>query len=370
MKKILFAFGLIGAMYCSSYAVDLDDVIDDVWDIADDKSNQTFGLCYRPSNTGISGDICSIVNNADLSFDACAILPPIPGFEKRKSNVSFSGLKSLCRENVREFADISSTAMKNVAENLADDTGLSDKTTLPNGLTVDKYLKRWNAKDILGDDGNIVKSLAMKNDNKSLKMLMDYDKIQGGKGSIAEIDPSQIKAPSDLSEYRKSRQELAKSFYISSQDMSPSSISAKTKQQIQSNGGNKNTSNGDELAQNLINGMSQDFEFAKANEIGNALAIYANNNPNYIALPTEDVYQYLRSDLKLQMVHDIRKQQIEEAKIIADITEKWERKRAIASLIADKEVIMSQKFDEEGARKEIEKIIAGANDSSDIPQIP
>lgn len=76
-----------------------------------------------------------------------------------------------------------------------------------------------------------------------------------------------------------------------------------------------------------------------------------------IAIPTQDYVKLLRKDLQPGAIAQIRRQQAQEVALISQIEEKWERKYNLAKLLIDKEVILSQTFDEKKAREEANRIV-------------
>ncbi|BAM12552.1 hypothetical protein HCN_1342 [Helicobacter cinaedi PAGU611] len=56
-------------------------------------------------------------------------------------------------------------------------------------------------------------------------------------------------------------------------------------------------------------------------------------------------------------IAQIRRQQAQEVALISQIEEKWERKYNLAKLLIDKEVILSQTFDEKKVREEANRIV-------------
>lgn len=359
MKKIvLIVISSVGAL-AISLSGGVNKIFGSVWDTLDKGTNQILSVCYSPSNVSSSIDACSLLNKlGNLEFNACSIAPPIPQFKKKDRDISLSGLKSLCDSQVKEFSNVASTSASNIAENLIDENGLSDKTTLPNGMKVKDYLKRWDVRNIFKNNSNkgAVKTYLMNDRQSSLRILMDYDKhAKDGRG-LDEISVENIKVSKDLETYRKDRQELAESFYNNRKETSANSISSSVSLAISGKKGSEAQSS----ARDFLTAKKEQIETAKANEIGQALRIYSNQNDS-IAIPTQETVDFLRADLKPQAIEKIRRQQLEEAQIIADVNEKWSKREAIVELIVDKEVIMNEKFDEEAARAEIENVIASAN---------
>ena len=368
MKKIAFVMGFISILGINAQALDLgsvvDKVIDDVWDMFDKNTNQIASVCYTPTDTSLSFDVCSLLDKlGNLEGDVCSLAPDIPGFKKKSRDISLSGLKSLCNAKVKEFSNVVSTTAVNTAENIIDEDKLSEKTELPNGMKVKDYLKRWNINSVLKDTSgsNLARTYFMAKDQQLLRLLMDYDKSSNNKGGkdISEIPIEDIRASKDLETYKEDRQELAKAIYNNRKETSATSISGSVSLEISG----KQGENAQSSARDFLATKKNQINNAKANEIGQALQIYANKNDS-IAIPTQETVELLRVDLRPKLVAQIRKQQIEEAQIIADITEKWDRREAIAELIVDKEVIMNEKFDEETAKREIEDVISSALSSA------
>ncbi|OEZ15058.1 hypothetical protein A0L49_08760 [Campylobacter jejuni] len=372
-KKTLMALSMTTIILSiNANAANIDNILGDflggIFSALDKSSSQSLSMCYTPeSNFGLdsSGDICSIVNKLP-SMDVCSLVPEIPGFRKKSQSVSLSGLRQLCKTNTKAFSDISSSALNNVAENVIDNsTGeISETTKLPNGKTVGSFVRSWNINNFVKEQTgktNFVETMLSSNNNQALRLAMDYSKSAEASGKEpGDISSADIKAPKTLEDYRKGRQELAKSFYSASEDVSASSISGGASLKVKGKKGKEAQS----AAREYLTSKEDDFNMAKANEIGNALSVYNANRPGNLAIPTQEYVDILRQDLQPTAVAQIRKQQLEEAEIIARITEKWDRKKAIAALVADKEVIMNEEFDNEAAQKEIDQIVSSASSGS------
>ena len=369
------AFGLddltgnIGGVVDSLTGGSLSNIINNIWKKTDSSTGQIASVCYQPSVKFDRNDTCGFINNlSSLETNICDFAPPIPGMKKKDTKVALSGLKSLCNAQRQKFSNIVSTTANNYAEHLIEESGLSDEnTTLPNGKKVKDYLRRWNVNDIIKDKSgtNVARTYFMNKDQKSLKLLMDYDKsIHSNGNSVNAMTTDEIQAPADLESYRDDRQELARTLFNNTKETSATAVSALAKLSI-SGGANGQKLQGQE-AQNkaleIVQNKKEQIEYAKANEIGHALNIHAAKN-NSLAIPTQEMVSLLRKDLQHQAIAQIRQQQMEEATIIANISEKWDRRAAIAELMVDKEVIMNEEFDEEAAQQAIDQIASGGGNS-------
>lgn len=360
MKKI----ALFGFLTIHSFALSLDDILNDgiggIFDILDTATAGTLSVCYVPEkiSTG-AGDICSFVNSlSELEMNVCDLAPNIPGFQKKQKHLGLSGLKSLCDAQVKDFSNIASTTASNVAQHYVDETGLSeDKLTLANGMKPKDFAKRWNISSVLKKQTgtNLVREYIKDGKQEELKLLMDFDSsILGGKKDITEITIDDLKAPQTLEDYNEQRDELAKSLYKNNDEVSTRTVSNSVKVKLSEF---NDSAKAKEAVNELLNNKKEQLRIARANEVGQRLRLKSDKND--LAIPTEETVQGVRRDLRPKLIAQIRKQQIREAEEIAKVNEKWDKREAMLELIAEKELIMNEKFDENSAKKEIETILAG-----------
>ena len=349
-KLMMIGVCFFGSLNCA-YAFNLGNIFQDIWGTLDKGTNGLVGVCYQPDFNIGSFDACSILNSiGDLEVDVCSLAPPIPGFTKKSKEVGLSGLKAFCDAKQRQFENVISKTASDVAENTLEDGRISDKTTLPNGEKVKDYLKKWSVSSIAKKAGSssVVKTALAEGNQKVLSLIQDYGKSFGAK-QIEDVKVADIKAPSDMVAYKEQVAELASSFFENASQTSSSAISSV----ISAGVADKNPEEAQEYAKNYLNEKKKQFELAKANEIGQKLSV--ERGLNHLAIPTQEYVELQREDIQLEMIAEIRQQQLKEAQIIAEVTEKWNRREAIAEIIADKEVIMAQKFDEEEELLELEK---------------
>lgn len=343
-------------------AIDIGGLFDDIWNTLDKGTNGLVGVCYEPDFNAGSFDACSILDAVgNLEVDVCNLAPPVPGFTKKSKEIGLSGLKAFCDAKQRQFEDAVSKTASDVAEHTFENGKISDKTTLPNGQRVKDYLKNWNVSTIarkMGTDSAIKSALSSGN-QKVLALIQEYGKTAGAK-SIESVTISDIKAPADMVAYKEQVAELASAYFGNANQTSSSSISSV----IAAGVADKSPDDAQEYAKNYLNEKKKQFELAKASEIGQRISL--ERASNHLAIPTQEYVELQRKDIQLEMIADIKKQQLKEAQIIAEVSEKWDRKQAIAEIIADKEVIMSQEFEEDKEKNlleaEIEEITNKATD--------
>ena len=180
--------------------------------------------------------------------------------------------------------------------------------------------------------------------------MQEYAKTSGAK-SIEDIKVEDIKVAGDMLEYKNQVVELAASFFDNVQQTSTAAISSILSGKI----AGKDPDEAQTLVKDYMAEKKMQFRTAKANEIGHKISLA--RDASYIPIPTQEYVDTLRYDLKLEAIADIRKQQMKEAQIMAEVSEKWDRREALADIIADKEIIMAQEFDEEAEKNILDQQI-------------
>ncbi|WP_096022121.1 hypothetical protein [Campylobacter lanienae] len=381
MRKIFINSIVATTLATNSFSINLDSIIDSAqgslggllgnsisqyWKEIDKYTSGVAGMCYTPSVSLGSGDICDVVNSiANLNFNVCGLAPSLSGMQKKSQYIGLYGLKRLCSNQIREFKDIASSTIQDFSEDVFGEQPKAVK--LPNGKSVEEHFKMWNINDIVmkdNTDNSLVKKYILNNDNAMVRLMMDYSVTK----EATNKNPSDItikdiaKAPSDLKSYNQGIYDLSKTISDNTNDTSAYSIGSAIKLKV-------NDANGDPTqAQKHLNDIQRQYDIAKNIEISNALKLAREDSD--IPIPTQDYIDILREDLKPKAVAQIRKQQLRDAQIVKEINEKWDRKVAINKLIADKEVIMSLQFNENEAKAKIESIVNSVGTTGSIGGIP
>ena len=366
MKKFSTIF--FGSLIClsSAFAYDFssafnstfDKFTDKIWDKINESTNGLAGVCYEPSDTSIDiASVCEQVSKIDnMDIQVCSIAPDLPGFSKKSKNIGIDGLRQFCEAQTRDFSEIISTTGINSSENIWNEkeAKFEDKI-LPNGQKYSEYLKVWDINQVLKKDGdkvNIIRDYVLNRREDELGLLMSYHKSANAKGKkIGDIKLEEIKAPANLEEYKKGVFELASSFSKSQKDTAPSNVGSSLSLQLS----NVSETEAQNVSRQYVSNMRSNWQNAKANEIGQALELARTNND--ISIPTQEYVNIIRADKKPQVIAQIRKQQMREAQIISEINAKWDKREILTKLIADKEVIMSMKFNEDLAKAKINEIV-------------
>lgn len=362
MKKYFLVFSLLAIINLN--AVSLDDVVDNVLGKLDKKFDNIFSNSLSLSETCFDTkidfdtdfDICKIASAIDkLKIDSCSLI----GGEGGKQ-IGLSGANAFCNAKVKKFSDYASKQVSDFAEYAslnADDETKQFLSKLPNGQDMKTYLRTWDINSITNKNSpeNQVLEYLKQGNQEVVNLFMDYAKSNGAKTDPSEIKIEDLQAPANLEEYKKGISESVKNYKKILKDTSPSDISSLVRSKIQNR---KDNENNEDLAKNLVQQNKKQFDLAKNIEIGQALSA---KKYEKIAIPTQEYVNGIRRDLRPEMIAKIRKQQAIEIETISQIEEKWQKKYEIAKLLADKEVILAQKFDEQGAKAEIDKIIQNAN---------
>lgn len=357
MKKMkrVFVVGMLG-VFCfssSASAFSLNSIVKDLWGEIDKGTNGLASVCYTPDVDMGSLDPCAVLDKiGNIELDVCKLAPPLPGFKKKEKTVGLSGLQAFCKAKVRQFESVVSKTAGDIVENTFENGKIAETGKLPNGDKITDYLKKWDLGQVLKKSGaeNAVYQSIINGKNKAVEVLQEYAKTAGAK-SIEDIKVEDIKVAGDMLEYKNQVAELASSFFDNVQQTSSSTISSILSGRI----AGKDPDEAQTLVKDYMAEKKKQFKTAKANEIGHKISL--SRDSSYIPIPTQEYVDTLRYDLKLEAIADIRKQQLKEAQIMAEVSEKWDRREALADIIADKEIIMAQEFDEEAEKNILDEQI-------------
>lgn len=371
-KKILIPLALASVMSVQTYALSIDSVADKVvggiFDSIDEKFNGLFKeslslieTCYDADvDLNLDNlDVCEIAGELDkIQINVCSLI----GGSGTKNVRPINGVQRLCNNKAREFKDyVSKTASDAVEYSVLDSENLDFASKLPSGKTMREFLKGWDINEIFKDDSptNVVANYLKNGNMKAVALFMEYAKLNNKEVSQLKIED--LQAPANLEEYKKGVVESTKTHksFLDSTNLNNITSLAKAKMQ----GVSDKSSAGSEV----VKGYKKEFDLAKNAEIAYTLA---NADYQKIAIPTQEYVSSLRIDLQPEAIAQIRKQQAYESATINKITEKWERKYSLAKLLADKEAILAQSFDEQSAKSEIEQIIASASSSGTSGILP
>lgn len=268
--------------------------------------------------------------------------------------ISSSAIISMCNNAIKKFEDYSSKKIGDYSRWEAINTSKSSNSTkLPNGQTQSQYNKNWDIENVMKTK-NTISSYLTNGNMIAINTIMDYAKSSSAKTDINKIQIEDIKAPQTLEKYDEGIINSVIQYQSALREISAKKLSGEISKELSSSSPN----NYAKVTSEYLEKQKVNFDIAKNIEISNVLA---NSDYKKISIPTDQYVQTMRSDLRPVLVGQIRKQQAYEVSVVSAIEEKYQKKFDIATLLADKEIIMAQSFDEESAKAQIEQI---ANSSS------
>ncbi|WP_103588606.1 hypothetical protein [Campylobacter concisus] len=359
----LYAFDASGALN-GLINSGLSGLISSSFNQIDNATGNLIGQCYAPANSG-SGDfdICSVVNQVgNIDDNICGLLPNVPGFTKKSKSIGLKGeisnvknsISSYCSSKQKEFKDILASTQVEMLDVLSEKAKKNQK--LPNGMGIDEFNDKWSdIKTVISQNKPSLFMTAIQTNNQDvLKLMRDNDRFKKSE-SINDIQMTDFGVAKNITEYNELRQNLANQSSNNKFVTLPSNISSNVAVSLKN--AKVKGSAAQRKAQEITGKQKEFIEIAKANEI--SLALDVNRQKGDYALPIEEMVKIARIDKQPQIIAEMRDQQKREAYLIASINERWDKREALIDLLATKEVILNEPFDEASAKSEIESIVSG-----------
>ena len=359
----LYAFDASGALN-GLINSGLSGLISSSFNQIDNATGNLIGQCYAPANSG-SGDfdICSVVNQVgNIDDNICGLLPNVPGFTKKSKSIGLKGeisnvknsISSYCSSKQKEFKDILASTQVEMLDVLSEKAKKNQK--LPNGMGIDEFNNKWSdIKTVISQNKPSLFMTAIQANNQDvLKLMRDNDRFKKSE-SINDIQMTDFGVAKNITEYNELRQNLANQSSNNKFVTLLSNISSNVAVSLKN--AKVKGSAAQRKAQEITGKQKEFIEIAKANEI--SLALDVNRQKGDYALPIEEMVKIARIDKQPQIIAEMRDQQKREAYLIASINERWDKREALIDLLATKEVILNEPFDEASAKSEIESIVSG-----------
>ena len=376
MKKSKILIAGILAWTCGSnlYAFDasgtlngfinsgLSGLISSSFNQIDNATGNLVGQCYAPAGSG-DFDICSIVNQVgNINDNICGLLPSVPGFVKKSKSIGLrdeisdvkNSISSYCSSKQKEFKDVLASTQAEMLDILNEKIKKNQK--LPNGMGVDEFNEKWSdIKTVISENKPSLFMTAIQTNNQDvLKLMRDNDRFKKSE-NINDIKMTDFGVAKNITEYNELRQNLANQSSNNKFVTLPSNISSNVAVSLKN--AKVKGSAAQRKAQEITSKQKEFIEVAKASEI--SLALDVNRQKGDYALPIEEMVKIARIDKQPQIIAEMRDQQKREAYLIALINERWDKREALIDLLATKEVILNEPFDEASAKSEIESIVSG-----------
>ena len=340
----------------------LSGLISSSFNQIDNATGNLVGQCYAPAGSG-DFDICSIVNQVgNINDNICGLLPSVPGFVKKSKSIGLrdeisdvkNSISSYCSSKQKEFKDVLASTQAEMLDVLNEKIKKNQK--LPNGMGVDEFNEKWSdIKTVISENKPSLFMTAIQTNNQDvLKLMRDNDRFKKSE-NINDIKMTDFGVAKNITEYNELRQNLANQSSNNKFVTLPSNISSNVAVSLKN--AKVKGSAAQRKAQEITSKQKEFIEVAKASEI--SLALDVNRQKGDYALPIEEMVKIARIDKQPQIIADMRDQQKREAYLIASINERWDKREALIDLLATKEVILNEPFDEASAKSEIESIVSG-----------
>ena len=340
----------------------LSGLISSSFNQIDNATGNLVGQCYAPAGSG-DFDICSIVNQVgNINDNICGLLPSVPGFVKKSKSIGLrdeisdvkNSISSYCSSKQKEFKDVLASTQAEMLDVLNEKIKKNQK--LPNGMGVDEFNEKWSdIKTVISENKPSLFMTAIQTNNQDvLKLMRDNDRFKKSE-NINDIKMTDFGVAKNITEYNELRQNLANQSSNNKFVTLPSNISSNVAVSLKN--ARVKGSAAQRKAQEITSKQKEFIEVAKASEI--SLALDVNRQKGDYALPIEEMVKIARIDKQPQIIAEMRDQQKREAYLIALINERWDKREALIDLLATKEVILNEPFDEASAKSEIESIVSG-----------
>lgn len=340
----------------------LSGLISSSFNQIDNATGNLVGQCYAPAGSG-DFDICSIVNQVgNINDNICGLLPSVPGFVKKSKSIGLrdeisdvkNSISSYCSSKQKEFKDVLASTQAEMLDVLNEKIKKNQK--LPNGMGVDEFNEKWSdIKTVISENKPSLFMTAIQTNNQDvLKLMRDNDRFKKSE-NINDIKMTDFGVAKNITEYNELRQNLANQSSNNKFVTLPSNISSNVAVSLKN--AKVKGSAAQRKAQEITSKQKEFIEVAKASEI--SLALDVNRQEGDYALPIEEMVKIARIDKQPQIIAEMRDQQKREAYLIASINERWDKREALIDLLATKEVILNEPFDEASAKSEIESIVSG-----------
>lgn len=307
---------------------------------------EAFGMCYQRQAFTI--DVCSSLPSLqNVGLDGCSMLPEIPGFTKRSANLDLDAnnyLKNYCQPAAKKTNSVISDV-----EIYGSDV-LNGRKKYPSGATPESFYKN-SVKNILSNN-SVVKNGFMSNNQKVINDVLSYAKTKGTQ-DLTTITPDNLMegVPRDYNEYLSQKDGLSKLMIADEVSNSPTQISNSLSAKLQGRQG----AAAKEIANEFVHKNTQMIDDSTYNRIGYEIELQKKETD--LAIPLQDSINYYRDDIKPEKIAQLKDQIRRESKIQAEILRKDKLRADIVSLVAQKTVIMNEKFDRVSAQNEIEALL-------------
>jgi hypothetical protein len=295
----------------------------------------------KPSNLGMCDYVKGIESQLN-SIDVCELVPnPDPNLFKKKSYalVSNNDLSEFC-ENAEKAL---TSAISDVDIYIKNQEGVSKGNV--SGI-------ERKPLDMLERPESLVRQALYNNNQRVVKDIYLRTEKDNNSGHVANITLKDLSAPSNYATYLKEVNLLAEQSMVDYIEQSSFKISSQVRfETAKIDSSEEAEKKALELTQKAAEHIDRGTSVRSAMYI-DMLA----RNDDY-AIPTQEMVNLLREDLRADAISKIKQQQKREALIMSELKQVDEARKRLLAIGGNKAIIISRKFDQEATQKEIDDLI-------------
>jgi hypothetical protein len=190
-----------------------------------------------------------------------------------------------------------------------------------------------------------------KNDNNEfLREILNYAKVKGI-DDVTTIEVNDLTAPKDYQTYLNEREALSKITISDITSNTPLTVAASVGSKITGYQGTQAKS----LTDDYVKAATDTVDMNTNKRVGFEVAL--GRKVTDLAIPTIETVNLVADEYKPETIVLIKNQMRREAKIRSKVILKDQLRKDIISLVAQKELIMNEKFDRVAAMNEIEALL-------------
>jgi hypothetical protein len=314
-------------------------------------------ICYIPEQSKSSAnlDLCSYMETQDdFAVDICKFAPDIPGFTKKTNTLSLKSdehMKDFCEKSVQEQAQSAIKDIDRFSKENNFNFGTSSDATDANEKEAGRFFATSGSpKEIMKNSESISRQALYSGNQKVMREVVNYAK--NSNTAMSNVKLKDLSAPSDYTNYLLDRKALVKGSFSDHYSQSPLAVTSEARNKVQDTDDPKTAI--DETKQITAN-ASDKIDFGTNKRIQLYLDASAKNND--YAIPTQEMVNLLREDLRPEAIANIKQQMKRETLIISELMQIDQARKDILTISGNKAAVITRQFNTTEATKKIDDLI-------------
>jgi len=314
-------------------------------------------ICYVPEQSKSSAnlDLCSYMETQDdFVVDICKFAPDMPGFTKKTNTLllkSDEHMKDFCEKSVQEQAQSAIKDIDKFSKENNFNFGTSNDATDANEKEAGRFFATSGSpKEIMKNSESISRQALYSGNQKVMREVVNYAK--NSNTAMSNVKLKDISAPSDYTNYLLDRKALVKGSFSDHYSQSPLVVTSEARNKVQDTDDPKAAI--DEAKQITAN-ASDKIDFGTNKRIQLYLDASAKNND--YAIPTQEMVNLLREDLRPEAIANIKQQMKRETLIISELMQIDQARKDILTISGNKAAVITRQFNTTEATKKIDDLI-------------